>query len=129
MNKNDLIKFWLALAKDDLKTAENLLKAKDYAWCLFIMHLVIEKTLKAFWIRDNKEDVPPKTHNLLKLAEETKLDLSGKHKLLLLDINDFNIEARYPDYKRNFHKKCTGQFSRQQFELIREFYKWLLKQK
>ncbi len=57
-----------------------------------------------------------------------KLNLSDEQKNFLLNINDFNIEARYPDYKFSFHKKCTRKFTTETFNEIKAFYKWLLKQ-
>jgi len=125
MGTSELVRFWKESAENDLRTAENLLKLGDYAWCLFILHLVIEKKLKAAWIRDNRKDLPPRTHNLLRLAEETNLKLSKSQKLFLLEINDFNIEARYPDYKRTFHRKCTRAFAQKYMKQAREINKWL----
>ena len=37
----------------------------------------------------------------------------------------FNIEARYPDMKRAFRKKCTGEFSVREMQLIKEIFQWL----
>ncbi|MCB4791596.1 MAG: HEPN domain-containing protein [Elusimicrobia bacterium] len=127
MNKKEHIKYWLESAKHDLAAANSLFKSKRYDWCLFLCHLVIEKTLKAIWVEDNKNSTPPKVHNLLKLAEQTKLNLNSGQKLFLLDINDFNIEVRYPDYKLSFYKKCNKDFTENNYKKIRSFYLWLLR--
>jgi HEPN domain-containing protein len=128
MDKKEHINYWLKSAKHDLKTAESLFKDKRYDWCLFLAHLVLEKTLKALWIRDNGNNIPPKVHNLVKLTESIKINFSEEQKIFLLNINDFNIEARYPDYKFSFYKKCTLKFTRENLNKIKVFYKWLLKQ-
>ena len=47
-----------------------------YDWCLFIAHLVLEKTLKALYVRDNAR-MPPPIHKLDVLARETKLTFSS----------------------------------------------------
>lgn len=127
MSKKEHIKYWLNSANHDLKVAQSLFKNKNYDWCLFVGHLVLEKTLKAFWVRDNKNNIPPKIHNLLKISEQTRLILTDEYKLFLLNINDFNLEARYPDYKFNFYKKCNKEFTRQNLKRIKDFYQWLLK--
>ncbi len=44
------------------------------------------------------------------------------------NVNDFNIEARYPDSKFSFYQTCTGEFAEKQFSMIKEMYKWLLLQ-
>lgn len=128
MDKKEHINYWLKSARHDLVTAEDLFENKRYDWCLFLAHLVIEKALKALWVRDNNNNIPPKVHNLLKLTESIKIDLSEEQQMFLLNINDFNIEARYPDYKFSFHRKCTRKFTTKTFNEIKAFYKWLLKQ-
>ncbi|MFQ5674416.1 MAG: HEPN domain-containing protein [bacterium] len=94
----------------------------------FLGHLVIEKVLKAFYVLDNQDERVPHVHNLSKIAEQTKLPLSQKQKILLLEINQFNIRARYPDYKFEFYRKCTPEFTKKYFSKIKELYNWLLQQ-
>lgn len=43
-------------------------------------------------------------------------------------ITAFNIEARYLDYKKEFYKKCTKEFTRIYYEKIIGIRKWLLEQ-
>ena len=121
------IDYWLKSARHDLRTAESLFENKHYDWCLFLGHLVIEKTLKAFFIRDTKK-FPPKIHKLEVLATQTLLPLSPEDVDFLKEINSFNLEARYPDYKFKFYKLCTKKFSVTYFTKIKEFYRWLLKE-
>lgn len=127
MDKNQHIEYWLTSAAHDLDAAETLFQNQKYDWCLFIGHLVIEKVLKAFYVR-NTGEMPPKIHNLVKLAEKTVLSLSDEQKQLLAKINDFNIEARYPNQKYEFYKLCTIEFTEDYFTKIKEIYQWLLSQ-
>lgn len=127
MDKNQHIDYWLNSAAHDLDAAETLFQNKTNNWCLFIGHLVIEKVLKAFYVRDTGES-PPWIHNLARLAENTTLHLSNEQKQLLAEINRFNIEARYPDYKQDFYKLCTREFTEEYFSKIKEMYKCLLSQ-
>jgi HEPN domain-containing protein len=124
MENLDIIKYWLSSAEQDFDTAEILFQNGRYDWCLFIGHLVIEKTLKAFYTRDVNE-TPPRIHNLLRLAEPTTLQLSDEQKQLLMDITRFNIETRYPDYKQSFQKVCTKEFAEDYFVKIKELHSWL----
>ncbi len=48
MMHEDEIKYWLKIAAHDLDVAAALFAARKYDWCLFIAHLVLEKTLKDF---------------------------------------------------------------------------------
>ncbi len=127
MDVNKHIEYWLKSAAYDLEVAETLLQNQKYDWCLFIGHLVVEKILKAFYVRDKKE-IPPKIHNLLRLAENTNLTLTEEQLTFLADINDFNIETTYPDLKFSFYQMCTKEFTERYFLKIKETYKWLLSQ-
>lgn len=111
-------------AEYDLLVAETLFQNGHYLWCLFIGHLTLEKALKAFFIKDNQK-TPPKTHNLVMLSKSTHLTLTNEQEQFLDKINDFNIEARYPDIKLQFYKICTKEFTAENFTKIKEFYKWL----
>jgi HEPN domain-containing protein len=95
---------------------------------LFIGHLVVEKTLKAYFIYSNDNKIPPKTHNLLKLAEAANLSLTEEQKLFLDEVNDFNLEVRYPEYRREFYKLCTKEFTENYFTKMKDFSRWLTSQ-
>jgi len=124
MDIKEHARFWLDSAEHDWDTAQSLFSANKYDWCLFVGHLVLEKTLKALFIQDNNNQLPPKTHNLIKLARHTKIKLTEEQEILLDEINDFNLEARYPQYKNEFYKKCTKEFCENYFYKIDELMKW-----
>ena len=42
-------------------------------------------------------------------------------------INSFNISARYDDYKLNFHKKATKNYTEKYFKECNQLRLWLLK--
>jgi HEPN domain-containing protein len=128
MKIKDHIQYWLDSAEHDWDTAENLFSAGKYDWCLFIGHLVLEKILKAIFVQDNDNKLPPKTHNLIKLAENTRLVLTEDQLLFLDEINDFNLEVRYPQFKNEFHKRCTQAFTERYFKQIERTAKWLRSQ-
>ena len=116
--------YWIAEAKDDLKVAEHLFDKGDYSYSLFFGHLAIEKLLKAIFVTENKRHAPP-IHNLVRLARVAKVDLDKNRIDSLATITAFNIEARYPDIKRKFRQKCTEEYTRYHFKIIKEIFKWL----
>jgi HEPN domain-containing protein len=122
MNKIEHVKYWIDSSRYDLQSMDKNFQSGTYDWALFIGHLSLEKILKALWIRNNEGNFPAKTHNLKKLADEAKAVISETDSLLLLEINDFNLEARYPDYKFEFYKKCTKNFSESYIEKIKELH-------
>ncbi len=69
--------------------------------------------------------MPPKTHNLVRLAEISEIDLSDRRRILLDKITDFNLQTRYPDYKLSFYKRCTEEYSKEYFNEIKELHIWL----
>jgi len=128
MKIEDHIQYWLDSAAHDWDTAESLFSTGKHDWCLFIGHLVLEKILKAIFVQDNDNKLPPKTHNLIKLAENTHIDLTEEQKIFLDEVNDFNLEVRYPQFKNAFHKKCTQPFTERYFKQIESTVKWLKSQ-
>lgn len=77
---------------------KHLFQKKDYHWSLFIGHLVVEKLLKAYYVK-NIDNNPPYIHNLLRLAEKSGLEPTKDQKHFLITVTTFNISARYDDYK------------------------------
>jgi HEPN domain-containing protein len=125
MRKNTLIIYWVETANRDYKTMLNLYKSRDFQWSLFIGHLVIEKLIKAIYVK-NISDNPPRTHDLLRLSESAKIRTTEEQKNALDLITTFNINARYPDYKQSFYKKCDYNFTTNSLEKIKELRIWLL---
>ena len=59
---------WLNMCDEDLITAKWLLDGKRLLPMGFFCHLIAEKALKAV-VTHNTGEIPPKTHDLTKLAE------------------------------------------------------------
>ena len=119
-----LIDYWLKSAESDLTVAEHLFEKGDYHYCLFFGHLVLEKTLKAIYVK-NVDLKPPFKHGLPLLAQKAGVILNEEQETFLEEVSDFNIEARYPDIKFSFIKKCTQDFAKSNFNRIKDFYQWL----
>lgn len=119
------ITYWIESSTHDLDVAETLLQNKKYDWCLFIAHLVIEKILKAFYVR-NIGELPPRIHDLARLADMAKVEFDEDTLEFLDAVNTFNISTRYPDEKLKFYKMCTREFTTEQFERIKGIYRCLL---
>lgn len=123
MNKH--VKYWINSADHDLDVAESLLENAKYDWCLFIAHLVLEKTMKGLYVKC-KEDFPPRTHDLVRLSQIIGLEMDEDTLEFLDSVNTFHISTRYPDEKLRFYKLCTKDFAAENFARIKEIRKWLL---
>ncbi|MCX6155307.1 MAG: HEPN domain-containing protein [Candidatus Kapabacteria bacterium] len=125
MTNEEHIEHWIASADNDLSCAESNFETKHYDGCLFIGHLVMEKALKALFVFNSKNSNPPKIHNLLRLAELSKIDLSEEQSKFFSLVNKFQIEARYPEYKAEMFRIATQDFTKENFFQIKEYYLWL----
>lgn len=127
MNKSEHIKYWIDAAEVDYKAMENLFKSKDYVWSLFLGHFVIEKLIKAVAVSNDVKNIP-KIHDLNKISNKAGLNVNEELGDLLDVFTSFNIEARYPDYKKEFYKKCTKEFTSYYLDKVTELKLWLLEQ-
>lgn len=122
------VAYWQNLSAEDLGVARRFLqRGEDLHYCLFFCHMSVEKLIKALVVIKTNE-APPKIHDLVRLAERAELILDEERKATLGIFNTFNLEARYPDYKLSFFKRCTKEFTHEQFAKVEEVYKWLQQQ-
>lgn len=124
MEKEDIVKYWIESSDSDFQVMESLFENEHYVWALFLGHLVVEKLLKAYHVRNVDADYP-RIHNLLEIAHKASLELSDEQKLVMSELSTFNLRARYPDYKNRFQKKANRQYTEMQLNKIREIRKWL----
>ena len=115
-------RYWMTIAKRDYETMLGLFRLKRYPECLFFGHIVLEKVLKAMVVTDTKKQ-PLLTHDLVRLSKLTNLEATEEEIDLLDSVNDFNIRARYPEYKLKIYKTCTKEFTNKKLFFIKKFYK------
>ncbi len=126
MEKEELIQYWIETAAHDRPTVQHLYDSGDYAWCLFVGHLVIEKLLKACYVKRHGVQAP-KIHALVRLAKLAELNVDSETNKSLDTLTLFNIRARYPDRKRDMRAKATREYAAQLLRELERIRKWLLK--
>ncbi len=126
MTGKEIINYWVDSSEVDFQAMETLFNNGHYVWALFIGHLVLEKLLKACYVK-NIGCNSPQIHHLLRLAEGAGLELSESQAKFLLEVTSFNIAARYPDIKNRFFKKASKEFTLKNITEIKETRKWLLR--
>ncbi len=94
MTIDEHISYWIRSAEHDIETVESLFVSKKFDWCLFIGHLILEKSLKAIYVKNSDNRIPPKIHNLVRLAEisglyitKDELYLGGRNEKIYLSLN------------------------------------------
>jgi len=93
---NKQITYWKNVAVEDWEVAQELVNSGRGRHGLFFAHLAIEKLIKALVCRYT-QDLAPRIHNLVRLAEVAALPLNQNQIDIIAEMNAFNIEGRYPD--------------------------------
>ena len=118
------IAYWKNGAIEEWGLAQDLVKRNKTRHGLFFAHLALEKLLKAHVCRQI-QDLPPRIHNLTRLAELAKLPLTQAQVDILAEMNAFNLEGRYPDLSLvPLSKKEAKEYLRR----AEEVYQWLMSQ-
>ena len=117
------VDYWLKGSAENMTDMRINMKNKRRVMALFCGHLAIEKMLKAICAAKNIPIL--KEHKLLKLANQAGIGLLTSQKVELGIISDFNIAARYDDFKFRFNKQCTPQYAALWASKITAWYKYL----
>jgi len=92
MDVQKQVECWKKSSQEDFAAAESLLDKGHWRHCLFFAHLAIEKMLKAHVTRKTN-DVPPKIHNLVRLAEVAELSLTPEQIGFLRSFDMYQLEG------------------------------------
>jgi len=126
-NIDKIVQHWLDSADKNHETMIHLVDSKDYSWALFLGHLVIEKTLKALYVKRLQKHAIF-SHDLLRLSKKIDLELSEDFEEWLDEITTFNLNARYDNYKQDFYQLCTKEFADTWLDRIEKIRLWLRNQ-
>lgn len=118
------IEYWKTSAVSDFETAEILIEKNKVKHGLFFCHLIIEKILKAHYVK-NTSSIAPKTHDLMYLVVKSGLNISDDYEKLFFTIQKYQLEGRYPDYDVPVPEKESGI---QILTKTKEVLKWLMNQ-
>ena len=118
------VQYWLIGAQEDWSVARICLENGKARHALFFAHLTLEKVLKAH-VCLSTQAVPPRIHNLRRLYDVSSLPQNKKFDSTLAEINQFNIEGRYPEIMPlEPDIEATGLLIQQ----VGKLYEWLIKQ-
>jgi HEPN domain-containing protein len=117
------IEYWKLSAREDWEVARNLVHDNKTRHGLFFAHLAIEKALKAHVCRSTRT-LSPRIHNLVRLSELAGLDVGPERLDVLADMNQFNVEGRYPEMLQAPSLEESEEYIMRAEEVLQ----WLLKQ-
>ena len=120
-------KYWLEMAQYDFDTAIAMLKTKRFLYVGFMLHQTIEKAFKAYYVYLKKE-VPPFTHNLLKLSQNGGFynHIPEAMTSIIDMLEPLNVEARYPSKKDRIFEELTKERCEILLTETEELYKWIV---
>lgn len=127
---NDNATYWLNMVDYDLETAKVMLDGGRYLYVGFMCHLSVEKAIKAVIAERDPQNVPPKIHNLIRLANLSGVakKLTDEQKSFLEYTSTLHIEARYTDYKETIAQRLSANFCAELLEKTQVFIGWIKQQ-
>ena len=125
MTRDERVNYWIDLSDEDFRVAKGLLKLEHFLYVGFMCHQCIEKIFKAVYER-KLNDIPPFTHDLIILANETGIfDMLVEDQLNFIEqLSPLNIRARYPDYKKELAKELTKNVCEKMISKTQELQQW-----
>jgi HEPN domain-containing protein len=118
------IRYWLQGAEENLEAAEVLIRNGKNLEGLFFAHLALEKALKAHVVKQT-EEIPPRTHNLLRLVELGSLPIDERTTEQMGALMVYQMEGRYPLQSTS---KPSGQFAEDLLNWVKTTIIWLKNQ-
>jgi len=95
MDVQKQIDYWRIGAEEDLLAVRALLEKGLSRHALFFAHLALEKMLKAHVSKATRK-IPPKIHNLVRLAQIAGIGAGEKDLKSLRDFDSYQLQGRYP---------------------------------
>jgi len=92
---------------------------------VFMCHLAMEKMLKALLAHKYSEDMPPKIHNLIILAQRANISPPDNLKDFLQRIDNVSIATRYPEDLRTLSKEFNQDTAKRILTDTKRMLKWL----
>lgn len=114
---------WLEQAQEHYDDALYLFDGSRYSASLYFAHQALEKILKACVV-EFKNRVPPKIHQLDKLAKDAGVQLPKGWGVDLAEITRHFWRVRYPDFRRFVYK--SKEDVEPTIEKTKEVFTWIL---
>jgi HEPN domain-containing protein len=115
---------WMRQADYDTETAQAMFDSGRYFYAVFMCHLAAEKALKALYQAHNRQR-PPKTHNLVLLAETLPFSFSEQQTDFLYKLSRANVATRYPDEMDTLMAEFPEYKTRDILKQGQEIIQWL----
>lgn len=110
-----------------LRNCRSVFSTARYVYAVFMCHLSIEKMIKAQYVK-RLNNVAPKSHNLLWLAEEIKLEFPEALYKFIFRLNDASLPTRYPQQLSASIKLYSKAVTPEILNKTKELQQWIKQQ-
>ena len=115
---------WAEQARYDLDTARAMLDSGRHLYVLFCSQQAVEKMLKAL-VAKRQEELPPRIHQLVRLAEVASLEMSDEQAGFLRELSAYYIQTRYPEEISDVASQVKEDEARRVLNRTEEMVRWL----
>jgi HEPN domain-containing protein len=117
-------KQWTEQARYDLDTARAMFDSGRYLYVLFCCQQAVEKALKAIIVR-RTDDLPPRLHNLLRLAEIAGIKMESDREDFFGELSGYYIQTRYPEEIESLAQTLDREIAQDALDKTGEAIEWL----
>jgi len=132
LTTEDKFEYWLNYARNDLDSADFMLKSGRWFYTLFMCQQAIEKLAKGLYILYVDDNVP-RLHDINNILDRFKDKLTeqlSEEQVKLFDtLSQFYLRSRYPDYTSVLASLTTRETAQAIYEKSKEAFQWLLTMK
>jgi HEPN domain-containing protein len=118
---------WILQANYDFDTAQTLRQSKRNVYAVHMCHLAIEKALKGLLFNVTGK-IPPKTHSLILLVNQSGKKPNENIGKFLLQLNDASVTTRYPQDFYQMISAYTDELTDTILKKTEETLQWIKKQ-
>jgi len=115
---------WVERARYDLETAKAMLAAGRYLYVLFCCQQAVEKAIKGI-IALRSGEMPPRLHNLMRLAEKAELEVDEPTAERLRALTAYYVQTRYPEEIRKLSAGVDRPLAEEAIRQTEELLQWL----
>ncbi|MCL2070459.1 MAG: HEPN domain-containing protein [Treponema sp.] len=132
LTAEDKYQYWLSYARNDMESAEIMLKGGRWFYTQFMCQQAIEKQVKGLYILYIDDNVP-RLHDINSILDRFKDNfpetLTDGQISLFDTLSQFYLRSRYPDYTSALASFATRETAQSIYEKSKEAFEWLLTMK
>ena len=115
---------WAGQARYDIDTARAMFHSGRHLYVLFCCQQAVEKMLKAL-VAERSKELPPRIHNLVRLADAAALEMSDEQADLLRELSAYYLQTRYPEEISDLGSQVKENEARRILDQTEEIVRWL----